>query len=290
MSTIIGMAQDFVGSNNINLLLPNGQFGTRNQGGKDAASARYIFTSLSSINRYLFPREDDGLLDYLNEDGQSIEPSWYVPIILMVLVNGSEGIGTGWSFYIPNYNPRDMVANVRRLLNDEHMEPMHPWYRGFKGTIEQTASKEFGVTYTITGTIEEVNETTLKIKELTIRRSTQEYKEFLESIITSNDSFIKEFKQFSDDKTVDFEVIVTVENMMLAEQEGLLKKFKLTTTVSTSNVHLFDSRGVIKKYDTPEEKVRFILDVVKGDIIVNNRTVCCSLPCAERERFYSFPK
>lgn len=55
-----------------------------------------------------------------------------MPIIPMVLVNGSEGIGTGWSSYIPNYNPRDIVANVKRLLNGEEMQPMDPWYRGFK--------------------------------------------------------------------------------------------------------------------------------------------------------------
>ncbi|KDO83471.1 hypothetical protein CISIN_1g0004591mg, partial [Citrus sinensis] len=252
-STILGMAQDFVGSNNINLLQPNGQFGTRNQGGKDAASARYIFTRLSPITRFLFPKDDDKLLDYLNEDGQQIEPTWYMPIIPTVLVNGSEGIGTGWSSYIPNYNPRDIVANVRRLLNGEMMEPMHPWYRGFGGTIEKTASKEAGVTYTVTGIIEEVNETTLRIKELPIRRWTQDYREFLESIIDQNDSFIRGFRQYSDDTTVDFEVFLSEESMMRTKQEGLLKKFKLTTTISTSNMHLFDSKGVIKKYDTPEQ-------------------------------------
>ncbi|KAG8480258.1 hypothetical protein CXB51_024810 [Gossypium anomalum] len=322
-STIVGMAQDFVGSNNINLLRPGGQFGTRNQGGKDAASARYIFTNLTTITRYLFRKDDDGLLNYLNEDGQSIEPSWYVPVIPMVLVNGSEGIGTGWSSYIPNYNPRDIVANVRRLLNGEPMEPMHPWYRGFKGTIEKTASKESGVTYTISGIVEEVDETTLKITELPIRRWTQDYKEFLESIITANDSFIKEFKQYSDDRTVHFEVFMTEENMMLAKQEGLMKKFKLTTTVSTSNMHLFDSRGMIKKYDTPEEildefyhlrlefyekrrkhmldtlelellkmdnKVRFILDVVKGNIIVNNRKRADLFLELQEKGFTPFPK
>ncbi|XWS74969.1 hypothetical protein CRYUN_Cryun01aG0044300 [Craigia yunnanensis] len=322
-STIVGMAQDFVGSNNINLLHPGGQFGTRNQGGKDAASARYIFTNLSPITRHLFPKDDDGLLDYLNEDGQSIEPTWYVPILPMVLVNGSEGIGTGWSSYIPNYNPRDIVANVRRLLNGEQMEPMHPWYRGFKGTIEKTASKEAGVTYTVTGIIEEVDETTLRITELPIRRWTQDYKDFLDSIITGNDPFIKEFRQYGDDRTVEFEVTLTEENMMMAKQEGLLKKFKLTTTTSTSNMHLFDSRGIIKKYDTPEEileeffhlrfefyekrkkfllynlemellkmenKVRFILGVVKGEIIVNNRKRADLFLELQEKGFTPFPK
>ncbi|KAI9169979.1 hypothetical protein LWI28_020463 [Acer negundo] len=322
-STVVGMAQDFVGSNNINLLQPNGQFGTRNQGGKDAASARYIYTKLSPITRFLFPKDDDRLLDYLNEDGQTIEPAWYVPIIPTVLVNGSEGIGTGWSSYIPNYNPRDIVANVRALLNGETMEPMHPWYRGFRGTIEKTASKEAGATYTVTGIIEEINDTTLRIKELPVRRWTQDYREFLESIIQQSDSFIDGFRQYSDDTTVHFEVFLSEEKMMLAKQEGLLKKFKLTTTISTSNMHLFDSSGVIKKYDVPEQiledffhlrlefyikrkkvllenleldllklenRVRFILGVVSGEIIVNNRKKADLFLELQQKGFTPFPK
>jgi DNA topoisomerase-2 len=68
-STIIALAQNFVASNNINLLLPIGQFGTRNQGGKEAASPRYIFTALSPVTRHLFPESDDNCLEYLNEEG-----------------------------------------------------------------------------------------------------------------------------------------------------------------------------------------------------------------------------
>ncbi|RIA90380.1 DNA gyrase/topoisomerase IV, subunit A-domain-containing protein, partial [Glomus cerebriforme] len=55
----------------------------------------------------------------------------------MILVNGSEVIGTGWSSFIPNYNPRDIVNNLKRLINDEEPIHMHPWYRGFQGDIEQ---------------------------------------------------------------------------------------------------------------------------------------------------------
>ncbi|KAK8945392.1 DNA topoisomerase 2 [Platanthera guangdongensis] len=307
-STIIGMAQDFVGSNNINLLQPNGQFGTRHQGGKDHASARYIFTRLSPLTRVLFPKQDDLILDYLSEDGQTIEPIWYVPIIPMVLVNGSEGIGTGWSSYVPNYNPRDIVANIRRLLNDEPMQPMNPWYRGFKGLIEKTSAKEASATYTVTGIAEEVDDTTLRIVELPVRRWTQDYKEYLESIMTGNDKikdpFIKDYREYNDDTTVHFEVTLSEENFNIARREGLEKKFKLSNTMSTSNMHLFDPSGVIKKYDTPEQileeffslrityyekrkqvllhnlelsllrldnKVRFIFGVVQGEIIVNNR-------------------
>ncbi|KAL5543375.1 hypothetical protein UlMin_007159 [Ulmus minor] len=325
-STIIGMAQDYVGSNNINLLMPNGQFGTRNQGGKDHASARYIYTKLSPVTRFLFPKDDDILLDYLNEDGQKIEPTWYMPIIPTVLVNGSEGIGTGWSSYIPNYNPRDIVANIRRLLDGQEMEPMNPWYRGFKGTIERSM-KEGGASYIVSGILEEVNETTIRITELPVRRWTQDYKEFLESISLGNekakDPFIEGFTQHSDHSTVDILVHMSEETLMAAKQEGLFKKLKLTTTISTSNMHLFDSNGIIKKYDTPEQileeffhirlefyekrkkvlldnlemdllklenKVRFILGVVNGEIIVNNRKRADLFAELVRKGFTPFPK
>merc|ERR1712125_310469 len=102
---IVAMAQDFVSTNNINLLEPSGQFGTRLQGGKDAASARYIYTRLSPLTRLIFSPLDDAVLSYQEEEGQNIEPYWYCPVIPMILVNGAEGIGTGWSTSIPNYDP-----------------------------------------------------------------------------------------------------------------------------------------------------------------------------------------
>jgi DNA topoisomerase-2 len=74
--TIIAMAQNYVGSNNINLFVPSGQFGTRAEGGKDAASPRYINTYLSKLARAIFSANDDAVLNYLNEDGQKIEPQW----------------------------------------------------------------------------------------------------------------------------------------------------------------------------------------------------------------------
>ncbi|CAK9226883.1 unnamed protein product [Sphagnum troendelagicum] len=326
-STIIGMAQNFVGSNNINLLFPHGQFGNRDQGGKNHASARYIFTCLAPITRALFVQADDVLLDYLKEDGQSIEPTWYAPIIPMVLVNGSEGIGTGWSSFVPNYNPRDIVANLHHLLKDEPMEPMHPWYKGFKGTIELSATKDTGLTYTITGIVEQVDDTTLKISELPVRKWTQDYKEFLETMMTvsekNKEPFIKDFREHNTDTKVHFELLLSEENMAIALAEGLIKKFKLTTTISTSNMHLFDAGGFIKKYDTPEQileefyilrlelyvkrkavqlenlqyellkvdnKVRFILGVVRGEIIVNNRKRADLLADLKAKGFTPFPK
>lgn len=111
----------------------------------------------------------------------------------MVLVNGSEGIGTGWSSYVPNYNPFDIIKNVRHLLNDEPMESMHPWYKGFTGSIEKSAMKENCTCYTVSGKIEEVDETNIRITELPIKKWTQDYKEFLESVSADNDKSVDPF-------------------------------------------------------------------------------------------------
>jgi DNA topoisomerase-2 len=137
MSTIVGMAQTFVGSNNVNLLFPSGQFGTRLMGGEDAASARYICTKLAAVTRSIFCCEDDDVLEQQEEDGVRIEPKYYAPIIPMALVNGCTGIATGWSTAVPKFNPLDVIDNIRRRLDGHAFQPMHPWYAGFTGVVEQ---------------------------------------------------------------------------------------------------------------------------------------------------------
>lgn len=135
--TIVAMAQSFCGSNNVNLLTPSGQFGTRRMGGKDAASPRYIFTKLEKITRAIFHPDDDELLNYLQDDGANIEPEYYMPVLPMILVNGADGIGTGYSSTIPNYNPREIIDNLRRKIAGEQLLPMVPFYGGFTGGVRK---------------------------------------------------------------------------------------------------------------------------------------------------------
>lgn len=148
MATIIGLAQDFVGANNLSLMQPNGQYGTRAQGGKDHSAARYIFTMPSDLARVIFNPADDALLNPQTDDNQAIEPEFYMPVLPMVLINGAEGIGTGWSTDIPCYNPTDVVANLRRLMAGDEQVPMMPWWRGFTGEIKLVAKNKYEVTGT----------------------------------------------------------------------------------------------------------------------------------------------
>ena len=171
------MAQDFVGSNNINLLMPKGQFGTRLMGGDDAASPRYIFTHLSPVARLLFPDVDDALLDYKEEEGQLIEPEFFVPIIPLLLVNGCQGIGTGWSTYIPQHDPLDVVKYIRAKLEDKKRLPsIKPWVKDFDGIISIDADH---TSYTTEGTLTPTSKSSLTISELPVGVWTSDYKEYL---------------------------------------------------------------------------------------------------------------
>jgi DNA topoisomerase-2 len=136
--TIVNLAQNFVGANNLNLLEPSGQFGTRLAGGKDAASARYIFTRLNPVTKKVFDPADNPVLKYVVDDGQTVEPEFYAPVVPMILVNGAEGIGTGFSCYVPPFDYDAVRQNIVNLLDQKPTVPMVPHFKGFKGAVKQT--------------------------------------------------------------------------------------------------------------------------------------------------------
>lgn len=262
--TIVGMAQDFVGSNNINLLMPQGQFGTRLQGGKDSASARYIYTRLAPITRAIFPAADDHVLEYQNEDGLSVEPRWYCPILPMVLVNGVEGIGTGWSSSVPNFNPRDIISNLRRWLKGKQLEDMTPWYAGFCGRIVR--SKEEGK-FEVAGIISYLGDNKAEITELPVKRWTQDYREFLEEHLPKGEKkkegnkLLEDYQEHHSEKTVHFELSLSAEGNAQAEKDNLEKAFKMRSSISLNNMMLFNADGKIKKYDSALDILREFADV-----------------------------
>ncbi len=306
--TIIGMAQDFIGSNNINLLVPNGQFGTRIKGGDDAASPRYIFTHLSNITFVLFDENDSPILNHLYDDGSKIEPEKYIPILPTVLINGTDGIGTGFRSKIPCYNPKDIFSQIKNRLELENneesfepFEPIHPWYNKFEGTIEivDSISKDFNDDdsvdssdsgdfrkyiakgkYTITGD-------TIRITELPVGVWTQDYKEFIENAILEHSEMDKQEKKdkkkkdddssetvkttkskapkkkynlpivsydnHCTDEKVNFLIKLEKDFLKTLSVDDILKRFRLTKVLTTSSMYLYNDKGEIQHYKTPEE-------------------------------------
>ena len=247
--TIIKMAQNFVGSNNMNLLEPVGQFGTKLMNGADASSPRYIFTHLSEYSKELFNPQDFPLLEYLDDDGQSIEPKYYVPTLPLVLINGAEGIGTGFSTKIPSFNPDDLKFCLEKLVDDPDYElpELTPWYRGFEGHIEK-AEKNKWISY---GNYS-INNNTIKITELPIGESIENYKQFLEKM--EADDRITTFTNSSSDTKVNFEIKIKKETLDQWEYSGTLEKnLKLTSNINATNMHVFNEKGNLQKMETPED-------------------------------------
>lgn len=249
--TIIGLAQTFVGSNNVNCLEPSGNFGSRLQGGSDSASPRYIYTRLSPFARKLFNPLDEPLLAYNTDDDHTIEPEAYVPVVPLVLINGADGIGTGWSSSIPNYNPEDVVENLKLMMDGEPMNPMTPWFRDFKGTITSMGNDR----YKFSGIIKQTGENEVEITELPIRMWTQDFKDKIVEIIKAEKvpSFIKDYDDYNTHKDVHFVIKMEEKHMQQALEEGLEEKFKLTRSVATSNLVAFDAEGRITKYASVED-------------------------------------
>jgi len=321
---IVGMAQIFVGTNNINLLSPNGQFGSRCQGGQDASSPRYIFTLLSKLTRMIFKEEDNIILNYQDDDGQQIEPEYYIPIIPMILVNGGIGIGTGYSTNIPQYNPSEIIDTCKLICNviksskitvkkKEDLEMVYdtlsaleldnmiPYYLGFKGTIEKAEKNS----YISKGVYRWLDDQTVEITELPIGTWTEDYKDFLETMITSGLNNLKYIENHYTSKNVRF--VLHFSTSVKAKIEGKFETlFKLASSknLSINNIHLFSDEGAIQRYESTSEiikewaetrilkyyerkmyqikimekdakvlsnKMRFILDVIAGKIQIMNK-------------------
>ena len=287
MGTIIGMAQEFVGSNNLAFLTPNGQFGTRADGGKDAASPRYVFTQLAGVAERLFPPSDAPLLPRRADEeedgvGGQLEPRWFAPVIPTVLVNGGRGIGTGWSCVVPNYHPLDVVAAVETWVKGESskdgggetakLPALVPWYRGFTGEMIMPEKAAYMGKYYSVGRVTQKKKTAasrgtaLLIDELPVGSWTMDYREKLTKMVENKE--IRGFKEYHTEDRVSFELsmypshLESLNKAAAKAQEaypllpGLAVALKLVSVVSTNNMYLFDPAGKIMRYRSAHEIVR----------------------------------
>lgn len=250
MQAIVGMAQNFVGTNNISLLYPSGQFGTRRN--PDAsASPRYIFTYLNPLTKLIFRKEDEQILNYLHEDCQIIEPEFYLPIIPTLLVNGSDGIGTGWSTNIPKFNPLSLIKVIKKKLEKPEIKyNINPDFQGWTGELDWNEEKNCYITKGIWTK----NKKGVLITELPIDVWTEKYITFLDGLCDLKK--IRNYIDNSTDNTVHIEVHLQDDTKNL-EVEGLLK---LTSNISLNNMHTFLDNKIIK-WNTTEDMLNKWFDI-----------------------------
>lgn len=317
--TIIHMAQDYVGSNNIPLLMKSGQFGSRQENGKDSGAPRYISCSLNKITRFIFPREDDELMKLKFEDGIFVEPIYYCPIVPLILVNGCTGIGTGYSTSIPQFNILDIIENINLKLDNRHFKYMSPYYKGFNGEITQKNDD----TWEIKGCYE-LKGSELTITEIPLSISISKFYSYLNSI----PNIVKNYTILNTETIDNINVTITLKDDICVNLETysrqelddwVIKTFKLTSTIKTTNMVLFDDNEKIKTYknindiinawyhvrykfyelrikraiEITEEKfrildnkARFIKDIIENKIIINNISINAVYEKLESLKYY----
>lgn len=254
---IINMAGDYPGSNNMNILEPLGSFGSRLFNGKDHASPRYIYTCLSDNARKMFNKNDDGILEYLVEEGYTVEPKFYVPELPMVLINGTDGMATGYRTFIPKFNPDDIVKYIQnRLEGVENEVKLKPWFKGYSSndSIEIIDSRKWKVT----GRFKIINSHMLEIYEIPINVSIEQYKTNVLSKLKEQKKIKKFLVSHIDENNPKF-VIKTSE--ALANEEDIVKTFKLSSTLTSTCFNLLDVDEKVIKFDTVEEIIDYWLQV-----------------------------
>lgn len=282
-TTIVKMAGDYVGSNNINLFVPDGQFGSRIAGDDSAAQARYIYTYLNPIVDKLFNKDDAEILDYNYEDSHKVEPKWYIPLIPMILVNGAEGIGTGFSTFIPKYDPTDIITVMKEYIYTGQMptRKIFPWYKDFQGEITEN-----GDNYSTHGFYTKNGPGDITITEIPIGMTLEKLHAKIKKLQEAGK--IKLHNEKSTKKIINENILFTEE----IDDESIYKLLGLTTSINTTNMHLFDENYNLKKYESVHEIIKEFCDIKKKLLVkrkkhIIDKTQVEIQKCSNKMRFIS---
>lgn len=269
--TAVKMAQRFVGSNNIPLLIDEGEVGSRLEGGKDAAAPRYLATTVESITKIIFNPLDEPLLERLVEDDEVIEYRTYMPIIPMILVNGCKGIASGFSTEIPSYNPLELVNWIENWLDGDvsEVDRLVPWYQGFTGEISLVKKSGKVVSWLSKGILEKgtgKDKDWWHIRELPVFLWTKDFQLWLDFLSggppppgqrkTKSDVVaLRDYKHNNGPNTVHFKIKPTKDFIPDMDTAGNLKVMQKTKPLT--NMLAIDENDYPHKFNSPEDILEF---------------------------------
>jgi DNA topoisomerase II len=258
IGSVVGMAQDFIGTNNINLFVPIGLFGTRIDGDKLFATLSHLKTKINDITPSLFKHESS--IKQFN--GINSQPDFYWPILPTILINGFEGIGRDWITKIPSFNPKDIIINIKRMINKKKPLEMKPYYKNFQGSIVFLNKK----TLVTTGIIWLRNDNKeIQISELPISVSSEYYKKNVleKAIINKSDHDLKilAFEEYHSTNSVKFIIKILPEEVAKSEKEGFHKYFQLQKLIFLNDMVLFDCNGVLRRFENANKILESFFNV-----------------------------
>jgi len=218
---IVTIAKDYVTSNNIPMLDTNGNFGERlnNKPGEP----RYIKTRMLKDMRKYFNKDDEINLIQQEFEGTIVEPKYFVPTIPFILVNGSEGIGSGHAQTIIPRNPKDISENIKLFLDNKPMKEMIPYWKNFNGKVLKGEDDSKWITEGIYS----VEKRKIIITELPVGYTLLAYTKKLD--VLENNKTIKSYIDESDTKNDVYKFIINIDFKFDTSHENIVKTLKLQT-------------------------------------------------------------
>ena len=245
---IINMAQSF--KNSLPLLEEDGQYGSLRS--PKPGAPRYIGTKLSKNFRLLY--KDFDLITSKEEEGEIIEPEYYLPIIPTVLLNGSSGIAVGFSSNILNRHPKDLIDSCLTILQGKAVDKVKPYIKDFTG--EFINDPENNKRWIIRGKYSITNTTTVKISELPPLMTNEDYEILLDKLVDD-----KKIVSYSDncDKNIDYTIKFTREDLASYTNEKLMKLLKLEE-YRTELFNTLDEKGKIKLFESDVDIINYFVN------------------------------
>lgn len=251
---IVNLAKDYTGSNNLPLLKPNGNFGSRLI--PENSATRYIFTEKQKYFDSIFLKEDENILIQQEFEGDEIEPLFYVPTIPLILVNGSKGLATGFANNILQRDTSNIIQYLKEFLNGKEADAnlLNPAIKGFKGKITQ--DKENPLKYFISGNIT-ITKKTIEVTELPLGYDLRGYTDFLDKL--QEKGIIKKYDDKSDDE--EFRFSITIDSkLLLKDKNYILEKLGLVKSF-TENFTLLDENNQIKEFSSVKEVIDYYISI-----------------------------
>ena len=244
-NAIITMAQKF--KNNSPLLDEVGQFGSLRS--PQAGAPRYIGTKLNTNFKLLY--KDFDLLEYKEEEGESIEPKYFLPVIPTILINGSSGISVGFSTNILNRDVKSITDACVKILGDKKISEIKPSLNGFTGDFIQDSDNH--KRWIIRGRFQRVNTSTVKITELPPSMTYEKYEEILDKLVDN-----KDIVSYDDNCKDNIDYTIKFQRAVLEgiDDTAMIKLLKLEES-STEIFTTLDEFGKLKIFETSEEIIEY---------------------------------
>lgn len=251
---VVNLGQDFAGTNNVPLLQKKGNFGTRFA--QEASAPRYIFTYGSKNLFTLFKKEDLKILKEQMFEGERIEPVFYVPTLPLILVNGSEGVSSGFAQKILPRNPKNIIKYLTNKIQGKrnNKDLLKPFFNDFKGTVEQG---ETSFQWLIKGKIERTNKNQITISEIPVGYDLKTYIKVLKTLEDSK--VILDWDDLSD-KEFKFIVKMNPKDLDKLSEDEILDKLKLVKKV-TENLTCLNANNQIQEFQSAEEILDYYFKV-----------------------------